>query len=109
MGILVLAAGLFHACTGDFLPAVAEFENQTSYSITVTIVGSEFSIASKDAEGTEVYNPSSYSYFTVSKNQSVKIRSTVENGTINFRWTGGYEANRKVYVVNNGSKVTFKE
>ncbi|MDR1248450.1 MAG: hypothetical protein LBK63_04015 [Treponema sp.] len=82
-----------------------EFENQTRYSISVTIVGSSFGIWS---ESSNEFVPSSSSSFTIYPRNSVRIQSTSDS-TINFKWSGGYEANRKTYVVNSGSKVTFKE
>jgi hypothetical protein len=108
MGILVLATTLFYAGCEGLMPAEAEFENQSNYSITVTIVNSKFGIWS---ETTQEFTPSSNNYFTVYKNQSVRIQKTDTGGNaaIDFKWSGGYEANRKVYVVNDGNKVTFKE
>jgi hypothetical protein len=97
-----LTALLYPGCA---MPAEGVFENQTSHSITVTIVGSSFDIWSED---TQEYIPSSYGYFTVYSKAVMRIRSMDQ--TIKFRWgAGSAETTRKIYVANDGGKVTFKE
>jgi hypothetical protein len=104
MGAFVLIAALFHAGCGG-LPAKAEFENQTSYTITVTIAGSSFDIWNESAQE---YQSSSDASFYVYSNGNVKIQSRED--TIDFKWTTSTAAaNRIIYVVNKGDKVTFKE
>jgi hypothetical protein len=105
MGSFVALTALLCAGCEAIMPAVGIFENQTRYTITVTIAGSSFGIWSEE---TQEYTPSTSASFSLYANATVKIQSSDHN--VDFRWTtSSAEANRAIYVVNNGSKVTFKE
>jgi hypothetical protein len=105
MGISVLLTALFYAGCEDIMPAEGEFENQTSHSITVTIVGSDFSIKRGDSKE---FAPSTSTSIYLYSDENVRIQS--KDNEINFKWTASSgDANRKIYVVNDGDKVTFKE
>jgi hypothetical protein len=104
-GVFVLTTALFHAGCEGFGSAEGEFENQTSYSITVTIVGSSFGIWS---ESSQSFTSSESKSFTIASKGKARIQSG--DSTINFRWTtSSSSGNSKIYVVNNGDKVIFKE
>jgi uncharacterized lipoprotein YajG len=106
MGAFVLAAALFYAGCSEFQPGESEFENQTGYAITVTIVGSSFSIWSAD---TQQFVSFSQESFSISSNGG-RVRIQSSDHSVDFKWTTDSAGNNsKIYVVNDGSKVTFKE
>ncbi|MDR3122453.1 MAG: hypothetical protein LBU16_01575 [Treponema sp.] len=73
-GVFVLITALFYAGCAGSMPAEGEFENQTSNAITVTIVGSKFSVWSENAQE---FTPSTNTCFSVYSNENVKIRSAM--------------------------------
>jgi hypothetical protein len=103
-GIFILTTVLFYAgCTDMY--GVADFENQTSFPISVTIVGSKFQYQS--SEYVQFKSPSGNG-FTVPPKGNVEI--STRDSAINFKWTtGDFNNNSKIYVVQDEGKAIFKE
>jgi hypothetical protein len=74
------------------------FENQTQYSITVSLNKSYKFLK----EGTDESGP-----FQLGSRSSEKVY--VKAGSVNFAWDSYSNSNRSIYPVTSGSKVTFKE
>jgi hypothetical protein len=75
------------------------FENQTQYSITVSLNKSYRS----QKEGSDTSGP-----FQVGSNSSKKVY--VKAGSVDFEWDSyASNYNRYIYPVTGGSRVTFKE
>ncbi|MDR1902517.1 MAG: hypothetical protein LBQ88_09590 [Treponema sp.] len=89
--------------TGCITEAEYEFENQTSYSITVTVVGTSFQIWSESSGDFVDY---SYTYINLYSGNKIKIKTNTD--IVDFEWTSG-SYNSKIYVDNKGNKVIFKE
>jgi hypothetical protein len=81
-----------------------QFVNESSYAITVTL-NQEYRLETSK----EGYTPPTYTTpFSVSSNSSRIVY--VKDDDVDYQWTASSAGdNRYIYVVANGSKVTFKE
>jgi hypothetical protein len=107
-GIFILTTVLFYAgCDVAVGQPQGVFENQTSYSITVTIVERFNILSSSDSASI----PATEGSFKLDPGGKVIFEIFGSNaGLANFKWTtSSNENNSKIYVVNKRNKVTFKE
>jgi hypothetical protein len=82
-----------------------EFNNETSYTITVTLDESYKTSTDDDTEVNTAFN-----LYTKSSYSKSSRTVYVKSGSVGFEWTANNSNNnRNIYPEKNGSKVTFKE
>jgi len=103
-GVLCLLgiAVIFSACSEDSIYIAYTFNNQSNYTIYVTL-SKEYS--TKDSEGKHTSSGSK----SISVSSNSKTEVDINAQSVDFSWTTYYESdNASVYCVVSNSKATFK-